>query len=55
MDKIAIVRQEIERRLKRAEFETVEAIGVSHDSFIIHQAESNLCLFLLSFLDAISE
>lgn len=49
------MRQEIERRFKKAEYETAKAIGVSHDGYIIHQAESNLCLFLLDFLDTLSE
>lgn len=55
MDKIARLRQEIDKRLKKAEYEMTKASGISHDNFIIHQAESNLCRFLLDFLDTLSE
>ena len=55
MGKIEKIRQEIERRLKKAEYEMTKARGVSHDNFIIHQAELNLCRFLLDFIDTIQQ
>ena len=55
MSNIDKIRQEIERRFKKAEYEMTNAIGVSHDGYIIHQAESLLCLLLLDFLDTLSE